>query len=142
MKKKKKKKKNLLLIIIIVIIIIILIINNNTIKKQIDEDEYLESEGLVNFYKETRKIKKEDISNQVNEALRDAKESSDEEENNNNKKEEINKLNFFEDTIGKIKKKNSNDIINKNDRQQLDMIISGEIEDIDTFKSGESFKKK
>ena len=64
-------------------------------------------------------------------------ESSDEEDN---KKEEINKINFFEETLQKIKKKKSNDIINKNDRQQLDMIISGEIEDIDTFKSGDDFK--
>ena len=39
-------------------------------------------------------------------------------------------------------KKKSNDIINKNDRQQLDMIISGEIEDIDTFKSGDNYKNK
>ena len=49
-------------------------------------------------------------------------------------------MNFFEETLGKINKKKSNDIININDRQQLDMIISGEIEDIDTFKSGDDFK--
>ena len=113
-------------------------INKNTLKNPLDDD-YLESEGICNFYKETKKIKKEDISNQVNEALLDAKESSDEEDN---KKEEINKINFFEETLQKIKKKKSNDIINKNDRQQLDMIISGEIEDIDTFKSGDNYKNK
>ena len=115
-------------------------LQKNALKKNF-EDEYLESEGIVNFYKETKKIKNTDISNRVNEALKDAKESSDEDNNNIDKEEEIKKINFFEDTIGKIKKKASNDIININDRQQLDMIISGEIEDIDTFKSGENFKK-
>ena len=109
--------------------------NKNTLKKNFEED-YLDTEGICNFYKETRKIKNEDISTKVNEALKDAKESSEEED----KKEDINKMNFFEETLGKINKKKSNDIININDRQQLDMIISGEIEDIDTFKSGDDFK--
>ena len=107
----------------------------NTLKNNTGND-LLESEGICNFYKETKKIKNEDVSNRVNEALKDAKESSDEDDNN----KEINKINFFEDTIGKIKKKASNDIININDRQKLDMIISGEIEDIDTFKSGENYQ--
>ena len=66
------------------------------------------------------------------------------EKNENEKKEDIEninrKLNYFEDTIGKIKKKKNNDIINNNDREKLDMIISGEIYDDDLFKSGESTK--
>ena len=115
--------------------------NENDLKltnKNMNEDEYLDSEGMCNFYNETKKLKNEDISSKVNEALKNAKESSDEDEDN---LEEINnKLNFFEDTIGKIKKKVNNDIININDRQQLDLIISGEIQDIDTFKSGKDLK--
>ena len=115
--------------------------NENDLKltnKNMNEDEYLDSEGMCNFYNETKKLKNEDISSKVNEALKNAKESSDEDEDN---LEEINnKLNFFEDTIGKIKKKVNNDIININDRQQLDLIISGEIQDIDTFKSGQDLK--
>ena len=104
-------------------------------------DEYLESEGICNFYKETKKIKNVDLLNQVSEALKDAKESSEEENDNEEDIENINrKLNYFEDTIGKIKKKKNNDIINNNDREKLDMIISGEIYDDDLFKSGESTK--
>ena len=104
-------------------------------------DEYLESEGICNFYKETKKIKNLDLLNQVSEALKDAKESSEEENDNEEDIENINhKLNYFEDTIGKIKKKKNNDIINNNDREKLDMIISGEIYDDDLFKSGESTK--
>ena len=112
--------------------------NFNVTKKNLVEDEYEDTEGICNFYKETRKLKNEDISNKVNEALKDAKESSDEEQDNY---EDNKKINFFEDTIGKIKKKKNNDKININDRQQLDLIISGEIEDLDTFKSGEIDKK-
>ena len=108
--------------------------------KNVDDEENLETEGICNFYKETKKIKNEDFSNKVNEALKDAKESSDEDENN--LKEINNKLNFFEDTIGKIKKKTKNDIINNNDKEQLDLIISGELEDLDTFKSAKSNKKE
>ena len=107
--------------------------------KNLEEDN-LETEGICNFYKETKKIKNEDFSNKVDEALKDAKESSDEDENN--LKEINNKLNFFEDTIGKIKKKTTNDIINNNDKEQLDLIISGELQDLDTFKSLKSNKKR
>jgi RecG-like helicase len=111
---------------------------NSTKKNYEEEDENLDTEGICNFYKETKKLKSEDISNKVNEALKDAKDSEEEQDNF----EEINnKINFFEDTIGKIKKKKNNDIINLNDRQQLDLIISGEIEDLDTFKRGEMAKK-
>ena len=104
------------------------------------EEENLETEGICNFYKLTKKIKNEEFSNKVDEALKDAKESSDEDENN--LKKINNKLNFFEDTIGKIKKKTKNDIINNNDKEQLDLIISGELEDLDTFKSVKSNKKR
>ena len=49
--------------------------NQNTLKKNFEED-YLDTEGICNFYKETKKIINEDISTKVNEALKDAKESS------------------------------------------------------------------
>ena len=81
------------------------------------------------------------MTQKVNDALKDAKDSSDEDGEEVNKI--ANKMNFFGDTLGKglkpnkYKIKNNQKDANKKD-ENIDMIISGEVFDMDVFKSGQS----
>ena len=118
--------------------------NNSTLKftmrKNNNNNEHLESEGICNIFSDTKnKNINFDMTKKVNDALKDAKDSSDEEKD----EEQIyDKLNFFSETLGKglkqnkFKEKNDKDINVKN--EDMNMIISGEVFDMDVFKSGQS----
>ena len=124
--------------------------NNNTLKYTMrkndnNNNEHLESEGICNIFSDTTNNRNFDMTQKVNEALKDAKDSSDEEDQNVGKdtdKQINNRLNFFGETLGKglkenkYKGNNSKDINIKN--EDMNMIISGEVLDMDVFKSGQS----
>jgi hypothetical protein len=117
--------------------------NNSTLKftNTKKNNEHLESEGICNVYADTKNkdMTNLEITQKVNDALKDAKDSSDEEEVN----KIANQMNFFGDTLGKdlkpnkYKVKNNQNVSNKKD-ENINMIISGEVFDMDVFKSGQS----
>lgn len=128
--------------------------NNSTLKFTLkktnnpnnNNNDILESEGnICNFYGDTKGkvISRNEITQKVNDALLDAKDSS-EEENNIDEDEENdkiqNQLNFFGDTLGKNLKQNKHKTkdINARKDDNMNLILSGEVLDMDVFKSGQS----
>ena len=125
--------------------------NNSTLKFTLkktnnpnNNNDILESEGnICNFYGDTKGkvISRNEIAQKVNDALLDAKDSSEEENNIDEENDKIqNQLNFFGDTLGKNLKQNRHKTKDVNARkdENMDLILSGEVLDMDVFKSGQS----